>query len=117
VSLRRRAFAFVKGGPKYYRASSFAQRGFCAECGSPIIFSYEGNPDVWILIGSLDHPEDWPMTKSAPWGQSTHLHTDAKVAWYEISDGLPQLTSASTPLRNAAQEYVARMSKESGGEV
>jgi hypothetical protein len=40
------AFAFVKGSPEYYRASSFAQRGFCAECGSPIIFSYEGNPDV-----------------------------------------------------------------------
>jgi hypothetical protein len=80
---------YTQGKPKYYRSSSFGRRGFCAECGSPIVFLYDGNPHAWILIGSLDHPEDWPLTKDASWGQSQHLHVEAKIPWYEISDGLP----------------------------
>ena len=30
---------------------------------------YDGNQDVWVLFGSLDHPEDWPLTKDAVLGQ------------------------------------------------
>jgi len=110
VSFPRSTFKFTKGELKYYRASSFAKRGFCADCGSPVAYFYEGNPDVWIKIGSLDHPEDWPMTKDASWGRSIHWHTDTKVPWYEISDGLPQPTSASEALLKAAKEHVARTS-------
>ena len=101
------AFRFTKGEPRYYRASSFGKRGFCVECGSPMVFFYEGNPDVWIKIGSLDHPEHWPMTKDAAWGRSTHAHTDTKIPWYEIRDGLPQSTSA-WPEVAAAMDHVAR---------
>jgi len=85
-------FAFTKGALKYYRASKFGRRGFCVQCGSPVAFFYEGNPDVWIKIGSLDHPEDWPMTRDASWGRSGHAHVDAKMPWYQIADGLPQST-------------------------
>jgi hypothetical protein len=87
------AFRFTKGEQKYYRATSVAKRGFCADCGSPVAFLYDDLPDVWIKIGSLDHPEDWPMTKDASWGRSSHIHVDTKVPWYEISDDLPQRVS------------------------
>ena len=30
------------------------------------------------------------MTRDASWGHSAHWHTDTKVPWYEINDGLPQ---------------------------
>ena len=66
------------------------KRGFCTDCGSPIVFLYEGNPNVWVLVGSLDHPGDWPLTKDARWGQSAHWYIETKVPWYEITDGLPQ---------------------------
>jgi hypothetical protein len=85
-------FRFTKGEPKSYGATKLAKRAFCADCGSPMPFFYEGNPNVWIKIGSLDHPEDWPMIKGAPWGQSAHWHTDTKIAWEAIDDGLPQPT-------------------------
>lgn len=65
-------------------------RGFCAECGSPIVFQYEGNSNLWILVGSLDYPTDWPMRKDEPWGQVNHWYIESKVSWYEINDGLPQ---------------------------
>lgn len=98
---------FTKGELKYYRASNFAKRGFCAECGSPIVFLYEGNPHVWILIGSLDHREDWPFTKDASWGRSEHWYIETKVPWYEIGDGLPQKPSESAVVMKAAKEHVA----------
>ena len=105
VKFARSALRFTKGEAKYYRSSDFAKRGFCSECGSPIVFLYEGNPNAWILIGSLDHPEDWPLTKDAPWGRSGHWYIEARVPWYEISDGLPRFGEA--PGAIAAQLHVA----------
>ena len=102
-------FKFTKGEPKHYRATNAAKRGFCAECGSPMPFFYEGNPDVWIKIGTLDHPEDWPMTKDASWGLSEHIHADEKIPWEQISDGLPQSAGTSNELVKAAKDYVIRM--------
>ena len=105
VKFARGVFRFTRGEPKYYQSSNFARRGFCAECGSPIVFVYEGNLNLWILIGSLDHPEDWPLTKDALWGKSGHWYVKAKVPWYEICDGLPQRGEA--PAAIAAQRHVA----------
>jgi hypothetical protein len=69
----------------------------------------EGDPDAWISVGSLDHPEDWPMTKHASWGKSIHVFIDTKIPWYEINDGLPQ--RESDVLAEAARAYVARTSQ------
>ncbi len=100
------AFKLTKGELRPYAATKFAKRCFCVDCGTPVAYFYAGNPDVWIYVGSLDHPEDWPMTKDASWGLSEHVFVDEKIAWYEISDGLPQRTSASKTLLPAAQTYV-----------
>jgi hypothetical protein len=103
------AFILTKGELKPYEASKFAKRCFCADCGAPVAYFYAGNPDVWIYVGSLDHPEDWPMTKDASWGPTEHVYVDEKIAWYEIDDGLPQRTSASKMLLSAAQAYVSSL--------
>jgi hypothetical protein len=86
-------FAIRKGRPKYYRSSAFGQRGFCAECGSPMVFLYDGSPNVRVLFGSLDHHKDWPLTKDAAWGQTEHVFIKTKVSWYEVNDGLQQNVS------------------------
>src|SRR5215470_9637360 len=52
------AFGLTKGELKPYAATKFARRCFCADCGAPVAYFYAGNPDVWIYVGSLDHPED-----------------------------------------------------------
>jgi hypothetical protein len=106
VRFPRAAFCFTKGELKFYRASTFAKRGFCADCGSPVAFFADGVADVWIKVGSLDHPGDWPMAKDASWGQSAHWHTDTKIPWYEISDGLPQPTTTLEALLTAGKEHV-----------
>jgi len=99
-------FRLTKGELKSYSATDFVKRCFCADCGTPVAFFYAGNPDVWIYAGSLDHPQDWPMTKDASWGPSEHVYVDEKIPWHEISNDLPQRTSASAPLLSAARAYV-----------
>ena len=95
-------FAITRGKLKQFRSSAFAQRGFCNDCGSPIAFTYDGNPDYWVLLGSLDNPADWPLTKDAAWGEVNHVCIEGKVAWYKLDDGLPQITSEAMPVRTAA---------------
>ena len=98
------AFRYTKGMPKFYRSSAYARRAFCPQCGSPIAFLYEGSPDTWTLFGSLDQPGDWPMKKDASWGPVVHFCIESKVAWHEITDGLPQMTLEEIPVRVTAIE-------------
>src|SRR5690242_8017411 len=69
------AFGITQGKPKRYRSSPIATRTFCEVCGAPIAFVYDGGGDPWIALGSLDHPEDWPMTPEATWGASVHTQS------------------------------------------
>jgi hypothetical protein len=72
-----------------------------------VAFFADGVADVWVKVGSLDHPEDWPMVKDAPWGPSAHWHIDTKIPWYEIGDGLPQPASPLEDLLKAGNEPIA----------
>ncbi|KAK2778661.1 hypothetical protein FQN52_002695 [Onygenales sp. PD_12] len=41
--------------PKYFRSSSFAQRAFCDQCGSSLVFAVDGREGVISLAaGSID---------------------------------------------------------------
>ena len=56
-----------------------------------------------MLLGSLDHPEDWPFVPGAVWGSVAHVCVESKIPWYEIADGLPQKTSEMLPAMASAQ--------------
>jgi hypothetical protein len=94
-----------EGEPSYHKATPFARRGFCPSCGSPLVFAYEGSPEVWVAIGSLDHPEDWPLVKDAQWGKISHYHVERKVPWLKIEDGLDQRSTEDTPFRDRAARF------------
>jgi len=111
VRMPEPAFKFTKGQPKYYRSSDIAKRGFCSECGTPLVFVFETMPDAWVSIGSLDHPEDWPLSKQGTWGQVTHVRADRRIPWNYIVDGLPQRTSETAVLRKEAEALAAKTSK------
>jgi hypothetical protein len=87
MQFRPEGFRFTKGGPKLYRSSEWLQRGVCSTCGSPLVVIYDEDPAPVILIGSLDHPDDWPITQDGWWG---HAYVDEKVSWHVISDDMPQ---------------------------
>ncbi len=76
-------FRFTGAAPKRYRSSAFAERGFCADCGTPILFQYDTQPTrIGITLGSLDHPEAAPPER--------HIGIESHVPWLRFDDGLPR---------------------------
>ena len=88
IQFSRDTLHFTKGSLSQYQETALAKRGFCKNCGSSLTFSYDNQPSLFILAGSLDCPEDFPFDNSeGSWG---HTFMADKVSWLEITDGLPQ---------------------------
>jgi hypothetical protein len=78
---------------KFYETSRGYLRGFCRNCGSPVInkngpnwkspaeFPGGGAPQYGIALALLDNPAVRP---------ACHTFVDSKAAWYDITDDLPQ---------------------------
>ena len=67
----------IKGEPKYYKkttdSGNVASRGFCAECGSPVMAKQSAYPLCIIYVASLDDPSwhrptmDQFTSSAQPW--------------------------------------------------
>lgn len=88
-------FRYTSGKPKTYKSSELGRRSFCANCGTPLTFSYVGTPDVGILVGSLDHPEGFEP--------KAHSGIESQLPWLKIDDALPRWRTEDDPALIAAQ--------------
>ncbi|MQB42833.1 GFA family protein [Rhizobium sp. ICMP 5592] len=66
----------------WYRASSFARRGFCRVCGSALFWSADSSDNISIMAGLFDQPNDLKL--------GYHIYCADKGDFYEIDDGLPR---------------------------
>lgn len=93
VLVKPGSLRFTRGEPKYHPTSHFAERGFCPDCGSRLIWRplLPEVPDWWINlpIGTLDHPE-----KAVP---ASHMCVESQLPWYKIDDGLPRTRTEDDP--------------------
>ena len=78
-------FGWTRGAPKVFASSTVAERGFCADCGTPLTFRYVATPNISVAIGSLDHPEAV--------NPEMHYGTESRVPWLKLADGLPETTT------------------------
>jgi hypothetical protein len=79
IVVRKRAFRFTKGEPKYHFTQSIKRgnhkRGFCAECGSRLTGGETDRamPIIAVTAGSLDDPSwyrpqhDAFISQAQPW--------------------------------------------------
>jgi hypothetical protein len=70
----------TRGQPKFYRSSRPVERGFCADCGSPLFFRPFNEDWISVMSGTLDDPELAP-----PQG---HYGIESWVSWLKIEDEL-----------------------------
>lgn len=77
------------GGLQWYRSSEGARRGFCARCGSSLLWERIDAPTVSISAGSLDQPTGLRTIR--------HAFVADKADYYAITDGLEQLPGTSLP--------------------
>ncbi|HWC56908.1 MAG TPA: GFA family protein [Sphingomicrobium sp.] len=64
-------------------SSSFGQRFFCRECGTPLFVTVEHQPDTLDFSAvTLDNPNAVPPEYHIFWG--------SKIAWFNPADDLPR---------------------------
>ncbi len=76
---------------KYYKSSPGFHRGFCNNCGSPIVNFAERLGEFGVPLGILD---DDPEVKP-----QFHIFVGNKAPWFEIADDLPQHEELPWPRR------------------
>lgn len=74
-------------GLKWFRSSDFAERGFCAECGSTLFWRADGRPDLSIGLGIIDG--------ATGLGGGRHIFVADKGDYYELADDLPKFPVTS----------------------
>jgi hypothetical protein len=68
---------------RWYHSSALAQRGFCGDCGSSILFQSERWPDeMHVCLTNLVDPIDREP--------ESHSHYDTHVPWLSLADDLPR---------------------------
>lgn len=76
-------------GLKWYRSSEKARRGFCAECGSALLWD-DNSDQINVTLGCLDAPTGVTV--------AGHIFVDDKGDYYTIGDGLPQFAGYDRPV-------------------
>jgi hypothetical protein len=65
------------------RSSSFGQRYFCGECGTPLYVTVDHQPDTLdFSVVTLDDPEAVPP--------EYHIFWSSKIGWFNLDDDLPR---------------------------
>jgi hypothetical protein len=104
VPVKPGTLRFTATQPKFYRSSSFAERGFCPQCGARIIYrpiSEKFAEYTNLAVGCLDHPEDVIPAK--------HIFVETQLPWYRYQDGLERVRSDEMPEFAALQASVHGM--------
>lgn len=108
ASLRRERLRFVQGEPTWWASSVAAERGFCATCGTSLVFRPRGDhPFLDLTVASFDEPNSL-----AP---SYHIWTASRLPWVHLDPALPAYAgsgpdwSPSPPAPRAGEEGEIRV--------
>jgi len=80
--VRTTEFIVTRGAISTFLSSDIAERGFCAQCGTPLTYRGLGGDRVSVTLGSLDNPN-----AAEP---STQLGVESRVPWLERSLSAPE---------------------------
>ena len=93
TTFSRESVRFTRGAPKYYQSSKIAERGFCGDCGSALVYTpIVARWSDWIALftASLDNAADFPPA----W----HLGVESQmVPWLDLHDDLPRVPCKDSP--------------------
>lgn len=92
------ALVWTRGTPSVFRSSSEAERGFCADCGTPLFYHGDGSGRTNLTMGSLDDPQQFPP--------KTQMGSESRLAWF---DGLPALRDAGITGSDDDPDWVNRI--------
>lgn len=74
---------FGEEGLTWYVSSDWAERGFCAKCGSSLFYRMKGESHMSVAAGCLDDASDLVMGR--------HIFVKDKGPYYELADDVPKI--------------------------
>jgi hypothetical protein len=80
--VRMSEFIVTHGAISTFMSSDIAERGFCAQCGTPLTYQGLGSDRVSVTLGSLDDPNAAEPT--------TQLGVESRVRWLQRSLSAPE---------------------------
>jgi hypothetical protein len=97
----------VTGGISWFQSSEPVRRGFCAKCGTPLIYDPVGSPNWSITLGSLDAP-----AAVAPTHESG---IEGRMPWFGPLSGVHQEVSGASETDGGARlGLIERTSRQHG---
>ncbi len=81
VSAPRDAFVWTRGQPARWRSSARVDRGFCAACGTPLLYEDVTGDHISVTLGSLDDP--------AAFRPVSHDGIEGRMPWLGELDQVP----------------------------
>jgi hypothetical protein len=75
-------FEWTHGTPGIFNSSAIVDRGFCANCGTPLYMHEHGDTNIELAIGTLDKPNDVP-----PFTLQSGI--ESKLSWFNTLAALP----------------------------
>ncbi len=75
------SFRVTRGELSWFRSSDLARRGFCRDCGTPLIFDYPEALDIGVLVGALDQPDRAPPV--------VQYGIESRLSWFHRLHELP----------------------------
>jgi hypothetical protein len=83
VGVANGTFVVTHGQISSFASSDIAERGFCADCGTPLTYRGLKSSHISVTIGSLDDPN-----ATVPEGQ---LGVESRVSWLADALALPAM--------------------------
>ena len=81
--VRLSEFVVTSGAIATFSSSDIAQRGFCAQCGTPLTYRGFNSDRVSVTLGSLDDP--------GAVEPKTQLGVESRVGWLDRSLSRPEV--------------------------
>ena len=89
VSVSAENLSWTRGQPAGFRSSAIVERGFCANCGTPLYMREDGDDNFELAIGAFDEPSRvGPLTEQ--------VGVEGRVSWFNDMHLLPEQTTAET---------------------
>ena len=74
IGIPRDAFEWTRGQPALFKSSDPVTRGFCPDCGTPLLYDYAASKHLNVTTGSLDNPARFPPR--------VQFGNEARMSWF-----------------------------------
>lgn len=81
IGIPRYAIEWTRGKPALFKSSESVTRGFCKDCGTPLLYDYITSKHLNVTTGSLDDPSLFPP--------QVQFGIEAQMPWFADICKLP----------------------------